>query len=55
MPPKRVTRATEEPEGSGIGALSRVQESVETTEGLSDEAIEQELARLRAQVARKDK
>jgi rubrerythrin len=55
MPPKRVTRATEEPEGSGIGTLSGVQESVEITEGLSDEAIEQELAVLRAQVAREDK
>jgi hypothetical protein len=55
MPPKRVIRATEEPEGLGIGALSGVQELVETIEGLSDEAIEQELAKLRAQVVREDK
>jgi hypothetical protein len=53
MSPKRVTRAIEEPEGSGT--LSGVQELVELTEGLSDEAIEQELAVLRAQVAREDK
>src|SRR5450432_2964560 len=55
MSPKRVTRATEELESSEIGALSRVQKSVEITEGLSDETIEQELARLRAQIVREDK
>jgi DNA-binding transcriptional regulator PaaX len=53
MPPKRVTRAIEEPEGSGT--LSGIRKSVKPTEGLSDEAIEQELAVLRAQVAREDK
>jgi hypothetical protein len=53
MPPKRVTRAIEKPEGSGT--LSEIQESVKLTEGLSDEAIKQELAVLRAQVTRKDK
>jgi hypothetical protein len=51
--PKRVTRAIKESEGSGT--LSRVQESVKLIKGLSDEAIEQELAVLRAQVAREDK
>jgi hypothetical protein len=53
MSPKRVIRTIEEPEGSGT--LLEVQELVELIEGLSDEAIEQELAVLRAQVVREDK
>jgi hypothetical protein len=53
MSPKRVTRAIKKPEGSGT--LLGVRESVKPTESLSDEAIEQKLAVLRAQVAREDK
>jgi hypothetical protein len=44
--PKRVTRAIEEPKG--LGTLLEIRELVKLTEGLSDEAIEQELAVLRA-------
>jgi hypothetical protein len=55
MPPKQVTKATEESEDSETDTLSKIRKSVKITKSLSDEAIEQELAALRAQVAKKDK
>jgi hypothetical protein len=53
MPPKRVTRTIKKPEG--LGTLLKIRELVKLTKSLSDETIKQELAVLRAQIAKKKK